>query len=278
MKKSLLIMVMFTSMVLAACGDDDDKNNGTNNQSTSNNATTKNNKTTPNNKTTDPNNKTTTNNATSSNNNTTNQTTNGTTNQACVESTVAGPCDALCQTGCIDTQACIAGAFGEGQPVEEICQPVGPGAQGVACGQGALCLEGFGCLGGTCLKYCRLPDGAPACGVGESCFPLTENGNIGVCQKPEARCTVFPDSCGPTETCVNTQAGSRCIPSGPKMKGEACGGTPDTLCAKGLGCTGPDANSLTCRTYCAVAGDCSAAANEVCSLLQNQTYGVCTTP
>ena len=285
MKKSLLILVMLSSMVLAACGSEETKkNNGTNNGKQNNGRTNNGN---PNNGATNngatnngaTNNGVTVNNTTTNNmtNNTNNMTNNGTTNQNnqnCVESTVAGPCDALCQTGCADMQTCVAGIFMQGGMPEEICQPIGPGIQGAACDQNAPCAKGFGCLGGTCNKYCRLPDGMPSCGAGEGCVGFAEGANIGVCR---SGCTFLPDSCAATEKCVSVSAtATTCIPAGAKAVGEACAAGE---CGKGAACIGPQGGPTNCRTICDPNNATQCTAPEVCRMLgAGAPFGACIAP
>ena len=272
---------MLSSMVLAACGGEETNNNGTNNGKQNNGRTNNGN---PNNGM--QNNGATNNGATNNGlnnpvNNTTatnNTTNNGTTNQNnqnCVESTVAGPCDALCQTGCEDMQTCVAGIFMQGRMAEEICQPVGPGMQGTACGQNAGCAEGFGCLGETCNKYCRLPDGMPSCGAGESCVPaIAQGANIGICR---AGCTIFPDSCGATEKCAPISATSvACVPAGAKAVGDACSAGE---CGKGAACIGPQGGPTNCRTICDPNNATQCTAPEVCNMLgAGAPFGACIAP
>lgn len=66
----------------------------------------------------------------------------------------------------------------------------------------------------------------------------------------EYNCTFFPDNCGDGQQCrYNPQAGEReCIPTGNAMAGDSCGS--QTLCAKGLTCTGSSQDNLSCRTKC----------------------------
>ncbi len=316
MKKSLLVAALSASMIFAACGDNDNDNNNTNNgTSAKNNAKTttgtadnNNNGTTPkdttgktttgttgnsNNGNTNNGSNGTTNNGTTNNgttNNGTNGTTSGTTggttnpNPNCVESDIVGACDALCQTGCTaGTQTCIAGRINGAATDSEICVPVGAGAQGAACGQNDGCAAGLGCLGingadQACVKYCRLPSGAPECDNGTICLSIFEGANMGVCVAPSSECTVFPDTCGAAETCVNTGAGTACVPAGPTAKGGSCD-TATTSCAKGLGCSTPlNAQGMPmgtpiCRTLCAAQADCHS--SEVCALFQGETYGTC---
>lgn len=196
-------------------------------------------------------------------------------------SPAVGSCDALCNTGCGEGQACMTAPTQSGA-VESTCVATGPGGQGDACGATG-CQEGFACLSedgvtASCLQYCRPNvNDATQCDSGLVCVGFSESTpGIGVCiPAPDDGCTIFPNAgCGEGEQCYNAQGGGTiCAPfNADAESGDSCSAAND--CNENQICAGSTAGG-SCMDMCDSPGTGTCEDGGACQPLTGASFGVC---
>jgi hypothetical protein len=99
-------------------------------------------------------------------------------------------CDPVTPSGCPAGSFCgifqeTAGAM---RLLTDCGAPAGVGGQGATCTDDTDCQNGFGCVGGACLHWCRYPAGT-GCAIGYTCYPfmtpvIIRGVQYGVCDLP----------------------------------------------------------------------------------------------